>query len=65
MRASSILLSSQSWARRCALDALPAAARPLAEMVGEGFLTVVEGRLIATAAGRPLLDAVTARLLTA
>jgi putative oxygen-independent coproporphyrinogen III oxidase len=47
------------------LDTLPAAARPLAEMVGEGFLTVVEGRLIATAAGRPLLDAVTARLLTA
>ncbi len=47
------------------LDALPAAARPLAEMVEEGFLTVVEGRLIATAAGRPLLDAVTARLLTA
>jgi putative oxygen-independent coproporphyrinogen III oxidase len=47
------------------LDALPAAARPLAEMVEEGFLTVVDGRLIATAAGRPLLDAVTARLLTA
>lgn len=47
------------------LDALPAAARPLAEMVEEGFLTLSAGRVIATAAGRPLLDAVTARLLTA
>ena len=47
------------------LDALPAAARPLAEMVEEGFLMVTDGRLIATAAGRPLLDAVTSRLLTA
>lgn len=47
------------------LDALPAAARPLAEMVEEGFLTIVAGRLIATATGRPLLDAVTGRLLTA
>ncbi|MBX9576522.1 MAG: radical SAM family heme chaperone HemW [Caulobacteraceae bacterium] len=47
------------------LDVLPATARPLAEMVQEGFLTVAEGRVIATPAGRPLLDAVTARLLTA
>lgn len=47
------------------LDALPAAAHPLAEMVEEGFLTVAEGRVVATATGRPLLDAVTARLLTA
>lgn len=47
------------------LDALAAAARPLAEMTEEGFLTVADGRVIATATGRPLLDAVTARLLTA
>ena len=47
------------------LDALPAVARPLVEMVEEGFLTLGDGRVIATAAGRPLLDAVTARLLTA
>ncbi|HEV2082178.1 MAG TPA: radical SAM family heme chaperone HemW [Brevundimonas sp.] len=49
----------------CVLDALPATSRPVAEMVEEGFLTVADGRLIATPAGRPLLDAVTARLLTA
>ncbi|HEV7227731.1 radical SAM family heme chaperone HemW [Brevundimonas sp.] len=47
------------------LNALPAAARPLAQMVEEGFLTVAAGRVVATAAGRPLLDAVTSRLLTA
>jgi len=47
------------------LDSLPATARPLAEMAEEGFLTVAEGRVVATAAGRPLLDAVLGRLLTA
>lgn len=47
------------------LDALPATARPMAEMADEGFLTVADGRLVATAAGRPLLDAVLGRLLTA
>ncbi|MBU1325971.1 MAG: radical SAM family heme chaperone HemW [Alphaproteobacteria bacterium] len=47
------------------LDTLPAAARPLAEMVEEGFLIVANGRVIASATGRPLLDAVTRRLLTA
>jgi oxygen-independent coproporphyrinogen-3 oxidase len=47
------------------LDALPATARPLAEMIDEGFLTVADGRVVATAAGRPLLDAVLGRLLTA
>ncbi len=47
------------------LDALPATARPLAEMTEEGFLTVTDGRVVATTAGRPLLDAVLGRLLTA
>jgi len=47
------------------LDALPAAARPLAEMIEERFLTLADGRVVATATGRPLLDAVLGRLLTA
>jgi oxygen-independent coproporphyrinogen-3 oxidase len=47
------------------LDVLPAAARPLAEMVEEGFLVVTDRRVIASATGRPLLDAVLGRLLTA
>lgn len=47
------------------LDVLPAAARPLAEMVEEGFLVLTDRRVIASATGRPLLDAVLGRLLTA
>ena len=37
---------------------------PLADLIGEGFLTLESGRIIATARGRPVLDAVLGRLLT-
>ncbi len=36
----------------------------LADLVEEGFVTLASGRLVATARGRPLLDAVLGRLLT-
>jgi putative oxygen-independent coproporphyrinogen III oxidase len=37
---------------------------PLADLIEEGFVTLSSGRLVATARGRPLLDAVLGRLLT-
>lgn len=37
---------------------------PIADLVGEGFLTLENDRVIATARGRPVLDAVLGRLLT-
>ncbi|MDZ4363895.1 hypothetical protein [Brevundimonas sp.] len=39
------------------------AASPLAELVAEGFLRIREGRVIATAQGRPVLDGVLRALL--
>lgn len=37
---------------------------PLADLIEEGFVILSSGRLVATPRGRPLLDAVLARLLT-
>lgn len=42
---------------------LAPAADPVAELVGAGFLRIADGRLAATAAGRPVLDALIRRLL--
>lgn len=39
-------------------------AGPLAELLADGFLTLADRRLVATARGRPVLDALLARLLT-
>jgi oxygen-independent coproporphyrinogen-3 oxidase len=36
----------------------------MVDLIAEGFLTLENGRLIATPRGRPLLDAVLGRLLT-
>ena len=46
-----------------AFDAVGASAR-VAELAADGFLTVASGRVIATARGRPILDAVLKALLT-
>lgn len=40
------------------------AARPLADLIADGFLEVEAGRLRATATGRPVLDSVLGKLLT-
>ncbi|MMZ70213.1 hypothetical protein D1872_332040 [compost metagenome] len=37
---------------------------PLAELIADGFLGLQDGRVAATARGRPLLDAVLKALLT-
>ena len=39
-------------------------AGPLADLIADGFLTLDEGRVAATATGRPVLDAVLRALLT-
>ena len=46
-----------------AFDAVGASTR-VAELAADGFLTVASGRVIATARGRPILDAVLKALLT-
>lgn len=46
-----------------AFDAVDASTR-VAELAADGFLTVASGRVIATARGRPILDAVLKALLT-
>ena len=46
-----------------AFDAVGASAR-VAGLAADGFLTVASGRVIATARGRPILDAVLKALLT-
>lgn len=43
---------------------LDPAAEPVADLVADGFLAVRDGRIAATARGRPLLDAVLKALLT-
>ncbi|MNC56297.1 hypothetical protein D3C75_1058830 [compost metagenome] len=37
---------------------------PLADLLADGFLTLHQGRVAATASGRPVLDAVLRTLLT-
>ncbi|MNT06556.1 Oxygen-independent coproporphyrinogen-III oxidase 1 [compost metagenome] len=37
---------------------------PLADLIADGFLTLIEGRVAATPTGRPVLDAVLRTLLT-
>ncbi|ADK99743.1 radical SAM family heme chaperone HemW [Brevundimonas subvibrioides] len=43
---------------------LPVAAGPVAALIEDGFVAIEEGRLAATARGRPVLDAVLKALLT-
>lgn len=50
--------------RHLATLGLSAEHGPLADLIEEGFVTLSSGRLVATARGRPLLDAVLGRLLT-
>lgn len=43
---------------------LAPASNPLADLIADGFLTLTDGRVAATAVGRPVLDAVLRALLT-